>query len=112
MSNHIDNLVQSLGALSHDDRVKLVEKLAAGLGPTSLNAASGEKSLRMRKLNASMNANDTGLRNTLAELKRLGIDYSYETGVSIPSMSAATAGWSPERRIELKAKCAACGLLD
>ena len=113
--NYIDGLVQSLAALTHDDRVSLVEKLISGLGPTSLNAASNspQTSVRLRKLHAAMDGgNSVALRNATSELKRLGVKYSAEDGVDITSLQAATAKWSPEERIRIKSGLANVGLMD
>ena len=111
MSN-VDTLAKSLSALSRDDRIALVEKLSAGLGP-NLNAASDpQTSVRMRKLSAAMDVNSVALKNATAELKRLRVPYSGETGVDVGALQAAMSTWSPEKRIELKAKLAAVGLMD
>ena len=111
--SHIDNLAESLGALSRDDRIALVEKLSADLGP-NLNAASDkpQTSARLRKLSAAMDVNSIALRHATAELKRLGVKYSGEEGVDMPSLMAATAKWSPEERIRIKSGLAQVGLLD
>lgn len=114
MSKHIDGLAKSLGALTRDDRIRLVEKLASDLGPVEgLHAAAGRpQSARLVKLSAALDANSPALRNATAELKQLGVSYSGETGVDIASLSAATAKWSPEERIRIKSGLANVGLLD
>ena len=74
MSDHITRLAESLAQLSRDDRVALVERLVADLGPSRLNAAaSSPQTARLARLNAAMDNDSVALRNATAELRRLGV---------------------------------------
>ena len=105
----LENIVKSVSALSAEDRQQLADAIRAG-SDSSHNSQTS--SVRLRRLNAAMDTNSVALRNATAELKRLGVAYSGELGVDLPSLMAATAKWSPEERIRIKSGLANVGLLD
>ena len=110
MSDHISRLAESLGALPHDDRVKLVEQLVADLGP--VQAAASPQSARLARLSAAMDFDFVGLKNATAELRRLGVPYDADNGVDVQKLSSAISAWSSEQRIRIKSGLASVGLLD
>ena len=101
MSKHVDELAKSLSALSRDDQIALVEKLAASLGPIDLHAsARSPQSARLARLSAAMDFDSVGLKNATAELRRLGVPYDADNGVDVQKLSSAISAWSPEARIQ------------
>jgi hypothetical protein len=89
--------------------------MAAPAAPAAVSAAS-TPSPRLQRLHAA--ANDTGsglaveLKHTTMELRRLNVPFSEQEGASVDRLSAATASWSPQERIRIKAMLHRVGLLD